>query len=39
MMRDPETIEFVSKYLTWAGKWDKEVKWRLQRIFGNEKSN
>lgn len=29
--KDPETIEFVSKYLTWAGKWDKQTKQRLQQ--------
>lgn len=30
--KDPETIEFVSKYLTWAGKWDKQTKQRMQQI-------
>mgnify|MGYP007067531458 CR=1 FL=1 len=35
---DPETIEFVSKYLTWAGKWDKEVKWRLQKNLRESKN-
>lgn len=29
--KDPETIEFVSKYLTWAGKWDKKLKARFQQ--------
>lgn len=24
--KDPATIEFVSKYLTWAGKWNKNAK-------------
>ncbi len=34
--KDPETIEFVSKYLTWAGKWDKKAKEYFQKSLSKD---
>lgn len=35
--KDPETVEFVSKFLTWAGKWDKKTKKWMQNAFSEYK--
>ncbi len=34
---DPVTVEFVSKYLTWAGKWDKKTKKRMMDAYSEYK--